>query len=220
MDWGNVFVRSKSTSPDGTVTAIEMEANLDGDFKKTEKKVTWLASTPERQMIEVSLLDFDYLITKKKLDEEDKFEDFVTPESEFRSSAMADANIADLAEGAQIQFERKGYYVLDKINGKDGKREFIHIPDGKAASSASKAKPDETPEARKAAAANARAKKTKKNEEEGNGATQGGDKAFPELVETDTKISMYHVNRINEDLETPAKSELTYRVAARLSGSF
>ncbi|EPQ27997.1 uncharacterized protein PFL1_04324 [Pseudozyma flocculosa PF-1] len=159
MDWGNVFVRSKKVGADGLIESMDMDANLGGDFKKTKKKVTWLAQSATRPFVEVSLLDFDYLITKKKLEEDDKFEDFITPQSEFRTEAVAAFNVSELAEGAQIQFERKGYYVLDKVQGKDGKREFIKIPDGRQASSASKAAPDEDTEKKKAAAAAARAEK-------------------------------------------------------------
>ncbi|PWY96980.1 putative GUS1-Glutamyl-tRNA synthetase [Testicularia cyperi] len=159
MDWGNVIIKSKVTDAAGNVSSIEAVANLDGDFKKTKKKVTWLASSEARQLTPVSLLDFDYLITKKKLEEEDNFADFVTPNSEFRVEAVADHNVATLTEGTAIQFERKGYYILDKKAGKDGKPEFIKIPDGRAASSASKVAPDADTEAKKAAAAAARAEK-------------------------------------------------------------
>ena len=161
MDWGNVIIDSKTTDAAGNVLSIEATANLSGDFKKTKKKVTWLAPSVEsaEQLVEVNLLDFDYLITKKKLEEEDNFADFVTPNSEFRTIALGDHNVAALAEGAAIQFERKGYYILDKKVGKDGKPDFIHIPDGKAATSASKVAPDADTEAKKAAAAKARAEK-------------------------------------------------------------
>ncbi len=132
MDWGNVIIDTKETDAAGNVLSIEATANLDGDFKKTKKKVTWLApSTAEQSLVEVDLLDFDYLITKKKLEEEDNFADFVTPNSDFRTVALADHNVASLNEGVAIQFERKGYYILDKKVGKDGKAEFIRIPDGK-----------------------------------------------------------------------------------------
>ncbi|SJX65384.1 probable GUS1-Glutamyl-tRNA synthetase [Sporisorium reilianum f. sp. reilianum] len=162
MDWGNVIVDSKQTDAAGNVLSIEATANLDGDFKKTKKKVTWLApsaAADDHALVEVNLLDFDYLITKKKLEEEDNFADFVTPNSEFRAVALADHNVAALPQGAAIQFERKGYYILDRSAGKDGKPEFIKIPDGKAATSASKVAPDADTEAKKAAAAKARAEK-------------------------------------------------------------
>src|SRR5260221_608917 len=43
MDWGNAIVRSKDVDSSGTITALVMELHLEGDFKKTTKKITWLA---------------------------------------------------------------------------------------------------------------------------------------------------------------------------------
>ncbi len=144
MDWGNAIVRSKTVSASGEVTGIEMELYLEGDFKKTKKKITWLAQPSETYpLVDVTLLDYDYLITKKKLEEEDKVEDFVTPVTEFKEEAIADANVLDLQKGDIMQFERKGYYILDAIvpgaEDKQRRLEFIRIPDGRAASLASKA---------------------------------------------------------------------------------
>ncbi|KAH0830681.1 ribosomal protein L25/Gln-tRNA synthetase [Lanmaoa asiatica] len=139
MDWGNAFVRSKMIGKDGEVTSLVMELNLGGDFRKTKKKITWLAQpTDAHPVIEVTLLDYDYLITKKKLEEEDDVKDFVPPVTEFREEALADANVKTLKAGDIIQFERKGYYIFDGRTG-DGKLEFIRIPDGRAASLVSKA---------------------------------------------------------------------------------
>lgn len=138
MDWGNAIVRSKTVDATGQVTAIEMDLNLDGDFRKTKKKITWLASpTSAHPLVSVVLLDYDYLITKKKLEENDDVADFVTPVTEFREAALADANVCDLKKGDILQFERKGYFVYD--GEADGVKEFILIPDGRAASIASKA---------------------------------------------------------------------------------
>jgi len=148
MDWGNAIVRSKAVDANGAVTAIEMDLNLEGDFRKTKKKITWLAQpTAEHPLVDVTLLDYDYLIRKKKLEENDELEDFVSPVTEFRSEAYADANVKELKKGDIIQFERKGYYIFDGTAGEgDGLRlEFIRIPDGKQASLASKHVPSETP---------------------------------------------------------------------------
>lgn len=144
MDWGNAIVTSKTLDASGKVTSIEMQLHLEGDFKKTKKKITWLAQpTTEQPLIPVTLLDYDYLITKKKLEEDDDVKDFTTPVSEFRLSALADANVKDLKKGDYLQFERKGYFVFDG-EGADGKLEFILIPDGKASGLASKAAPTAT----------------------------------------------------------------------------
>ena len=148
MDWGNAIVRSKTTDASGKITQITMDLHLEGDFRKTKKKITWLsAPTDAHLLVESTLLDYDYLITKKKLEEDDDVKDFVTPVSEFRDEALADANVRDLHKGDIIQFERKGYYIFDGVAA-DGRHEFIHIPDGRAASIASKA--GAAPEASKA----------------------------------------------------------------------
>lgn len=139
MDWGNAFVRSKQIDASGVITSIEVDLHLEGDFKKTKKKITWLAeSTDTNPLVPVTLLDYDYLITKKKLEENDDVAQFTTPVTEFREAAVADANVRDLKPKDIMQFERKGYFVFDG-EGSDGRLEFIKIPDGKAANLASKA---------------------------------------------------------------------------------
>lgn len=214
MDWGNVIVRKKIVE-NGIVTSLELEANFDGDFKATKKKVTWLAApTATRHLTPVMLLDFDYLITKKKLEEEDNFTDFLTPQTRFETLALADANVATLQEGDRIQFERNGYYILDKVQGADGRREFIKIPDGRAASSASKAAPDENPAEKKAAAAAARAQKAAQKEEKKKQKAQGGQGAqskaadpVEQLIEDGTKkINMYAAPPVQQPVDMPVKS--------------
>lgn len=125
------------------ITAVSMELHLEGDFKKTTKKITWLAQpTAAHPLIDATLIDYDYLITKKKLEENDDLKDFATPVTEFREAALADANVRELKRGDIIQFERRGYYICDGVveEGKQEKTwEFIRIPDGRAAGLASKA---------------------------------------------------------------------------------
>ncbi|WLF81239.1 glutamate--tRNA ligase [Lodderomyces elongisporus] len=131
MDWGNVIVSKVNKSGD-IVESIEANLHLEGDFRKTSKKLTWLADSKDK--IDVDLVDFDHLITKDKLDEEDNFEDFLTPETEFHTKAIADANVATLQAGDIIQFERKGYYRVD-VPYKEGQPAVLFtIPDGKAVS--------------------------------------------------------------------------------------
>jgi glutamyl-tRNA synthetase len=109
MDWGNAIVRKISgLSP---IESLEMELNLDGDFKKT----------------------------KKKIEEDDDVKDYITPNTEFRTEAVGDHNIKSLKKGDIIQFERKGYYIVDSAYGEKETVECILIPDGKASSVASKA---------------------------------------------------------------------------------
>jgi ubiquitin len=44
MDWGNAYIRDIETKSDGTILSIKAQIHLEGDFKKTEKKVTWVAN--------------------------------------------------------------------------------------------------------------------------------------------------------------------------------
>ncbi|KAI9480711.1 MAG: tRNA synthetases class I, catalytic domain-containing protein [Benjaminiella poitrasii] len=136
MDWGNMFVR-KIVKKGDEVTSVDLEAHLEGDFKKTKKKLTWL--TADEDVIEILLLDYDYLITKKKVEDGDDVKDLVTPVSEFKYAAIADGNTKNLKVGDIIQFERKGYFILDALATASEPAHFIRIPDGKAASMASKA---------------------------------------------------------------------------------
>jgi glutamyl-tRNA synthetase len=144
MDWGNAIVTSKGSNPtSGAITALTMTLHLEGDFKKTKKKITWLSTSPPTSvpLVDIELIDYDYLITKKKLEEGDNVDEFLTPVTEFRTAAFADGNVLGLENGDVIQFERKGYFILDAVKDSDGgkKLEFVSIPDGRAAGVASKA---------------------------------------------------------------------------------
>ena len=141
MDWGNAYILKSPTSS-APITKLDVQLHLDGDFKKTSKKVHWLAICPTAPLVEVVLKDYDYLITKKKIEEEDDWVDFINLETEFREEAFADANVRELKQGDIIQFERKGFYICDKsLSEQGGVMEFISIPDGKSASVSLKAKP-------------------------------------------------------------------------------
>lgn len=130
MGWGNAFV-AKIVRPDpaGDVSGLELKLHLEGDFKKTEKKVTWLAK--DQPLVDVELVDFDYLITKDKIEEEEDFREFVNKDTVFRELAVADCNIADVRADDILQFERKGYYRCDEPAADGKPAVFFCIPTGK-----------------------------------------------------------------------------------------
>ncbi|PHH72135.1 hypothetical protein CDD80_4751 [Ophiocordyceps camponoti-rufipedis] len=88
MGWGNALVRDISGST--PITDMTLELNLKGDFKATDKKVTWL-SAQGLDLVPAELWDFDYLITKDKLEEDDNVEDFLNPVTETMEEAWCDA---------------------------------------------------------------------------------------------------------------------------------
>ena len=79
----------------------------------------------------MELVEFDYLITKDKLEEDDNYEDFLNPTTEIRTEAVADCNVADLKVDDIIQFDRKGYFRVDKAFQHGQPAIFFQIPTGK-----------------------------------------------------------------------------------------
>lgn len=134
MSWGNAYVRSISHSLNplnrSTVTELELDLHLQGDVKTTKQKITW-SSTKGQELIPVELIDYDFLITKDVIEDGDNLDDFLNPNSETKVEALADSNVADLKADDIIQFERKGYYRLDKAFQHGKPAVFFSIPTGK-----------------------------------------------------------------------------------------
>ncbi|CAK40405.1 probable glutamate--tRNA ligase, cytoplasmic [Aspergillus awamori] len=129
MAWGNAIVRKIEKDSAGVVQSLELDLHLEGDFKKTEKKVTWLSA--DQELVPVELVDFDYLLNKDSLQEDDALEDVLNKNTEFREDAVADCNVAELREGDIIQFERKGYFRCDRPYAPGKPAVLFNIPTGK-----------------------------------------------------------------------------------------
>jgi hypothetical protein len=67
MDWGNMIIK-KVVKENDKIVLVEAILNLDGDFKKTKQKLTWLSADAEKT--DIIAHDYDFLITKKKLETE------------------------------------------------------------------------------------------------------------------------------------------------------
>ncbi|KAH8688865.1 glutamyl-tRNA synthetase [Talaromyces proteolyticus] len=131
MNWGNAVVSNISTEPTtGKVTALDLQLHLQGDPKKTEKKITWLATTPSN-LVPVELVNFDYLLTRDKIEKGEEVTDFLNAQTEFRTEAWADCNVVNLAENDIIQFDRVGYFRLDRAFHDGQPAIFFNIPTGK-----------------------------------------------------------------------------------------
>ncbi|CAG8909469.1 unnamed protein product [Penicillium egyptiacum] len=131
MNWGNAIVRKISTDGStGKVTHLELELHMAGDVKKTEKKVTWL-STEGQTLVPVELVGFDYLLKKDSLSKDDILEDVLNFNTEFRVSGLADCNISEANVGDILQFDRKGFYRVDRVPAPGVPGVFFNIPTGK-----------------------------------------------------------------------------------------
>jgi len=129
MDWGNAIVSQVVKNDSGKVSEIKGRLHLEGDYKKTKKKLTWLAAI--EGLIPISLITFGHLITKEKLEEDDVIDDFVN--QNFRSEVLGvgDSNLKKLNKGERLQLERRGYFICDKVYSTDSPLVLINIPDGK-----------------------------------------------------------------------------------------
>lgn len=90
MDWGNCIVRKIHTdAATGAVTGIDADLHLAGDFKTTRLKLTWLAQVEE--LVELQLCEFDHLINKKKVEEDDDFMTVVNDYTRYDKVAYGEA---------------------------------------------------------------------------------------------------------------------------------
>jgi glutamyl-tRNA synthetase len=106
MDIGNVVV--DAIDKEGkTITA---HSNLSGSVKNT-KKLTWL---PTCDTLPCTIVEFDHLITVKKLDEKMDFEKAVNPITKAETEMIGDPNLRTLARGDKLQLERRGYFIVEQ----------------------------------------------------------------------------------------------------------
>ena len=78
-------------------------------------------------------MEFDFLVTKAKLEEGDNFKNFLTPVTRAEMKALGDHEMRNLQVGDILQLERRGYFRVDQIYlSEDKPLVLFMIPDGKA----------------------------------------------------------------------------------------
>jgi len=145
LRWGVVKITSK-TVDDHDKIQLEGELVADGNYKSCKLKLSWIAIRNLSEDIGVVgnhfhdtdicpavLTEFDHLVTKEKLEEGDKFEDYVNPTTLATTNVIGDINLKSLKEGDVIQLERRGFYRVDQpYRGSYEKPIILYmIPDGK-----------------------------------------------------------------------------------------
>mmetsp|Transcript_12588 Transcript_12588/g.14656 ORF Transcript_12588/g.14656 Transcript_12588/m.14656 type:complete len:902 (-) Transcript_12588:42-2747(-) len=126
MRWGVIKITKVEGGLEGVVVP-------DGNFKTTKRKLSWIANVPNQ--LPVELYEFDNLISKEKLDEDDNFEDFINPNTIATTIVVGDFGLRNLQKGDIIQLERRGYFRVDQPHTSDDKGLVLFmIPDGKSKS--------------------------------------------------------------------------------------
>ncbi|RHY27363.1 hypothetical protein DYB25_004518 [Aphanomyces astaci] len=127
--FGNITITAIHKSKDGEILSVDAQNHPEGDFKTTKLKITWLAHD---DVVPATLVEFDHLISKPKLEESDNFQDHLTPVTRAEMRAIGDHGLRNLKTGDVIQLERRGYFRVDQpFLSKDRPLVLFMIPDGK-----------------------------------------------------------------------------------------
>ena len=130
MGWGNCIILG--IERDGPrIVGLSAELHLDGDFKKTKLKVCWLPVLPSWPSIQLNTFEFDHLINKKKIEEDDSVERCITPQSKVFSAAIGEENLLQCPVGSFLQLQRRGYYRVDAVNLEARSMDLFFVPDGR-----------------------------------------------------------------------------------------
>lgn len=94
MKWGNATITRRVQSGD----SFELFATVDEqdkDFKGTVK-LTWICNDPATTF-EIKMVEFDHLITKPKVEEEDDIEKIFNKNSRFEEIGIAEGIVKTLS---------------------------------------------------------------------------------------------------------------------------
>lgn len=97
MKWGNATITRREIVGD----TFELFATVDEDGKdfKGTVKLTWITNDPATTC-EVKMVEFDHLINKAKIEEEDDIEAIFNRNSRFEDIGIAEGIVKTLSKGS------------------------------------------------------------------------------------------------------------------------
>merc|ERR1719379_146505 len=104
LHWGNAYVDKIKKDKDGKPIELTGHLNLSGNVKDTKKKVHWVPKVP--QLTPCVLQEFDHLVTKPKLEDDDDLVAIINPCSKYETAALGDPLLKTLKKGDMLQLER------------------------------------------------------------------------------------------------------------------
>lgn len=148
LHWGNAYVDKVTRDKSGKVTELVGRLNLEGNVKDTKKKIHWVPKL-EEQVTHLILREFDHLVTKPKMEDDDDLNVIINPQSVVDTKAIGDPLVKGLPKGTMMQLERRGYFIVDRPAFQPGQgvspsepMVLVKIPDGKSKDMGMKSKVD------------------------------------------------------------------------------
>ena len=132
--WGVVEVTAvERDAASGAVTGLAGLRLPDASVKKIKQKFNWVADTAD--VLTATVAEYDHLITKPKLEEGEKMEDFLKEPNYGTMPVLAEPALRRAKEGDIVQLVRRGFFRVDKPWVSDEETcELVLIPDGKSKS--------------------------------------------------------------------------------------
>ena len=97
------------------------------DGRKVKGTIHWVSAT-HALPCRVRLYDRLFLVENPEADKETNFKQHLNPHSRvIIERAMAEPSLADIAPGAQVQFERQGFFCADSVDSRPGQPVFNRI---------------------------------------------------------------------------------------------
>lgn len=105
---------------------LESRGGTSPDGRVVRGTIHWVSA---KHAVELPVRLYDRLFTEEDplADAEKDFLEFLNPDSLVNATVLAEPAVAELAPGAQIQFERMGYFCADAIESKQGAPIFNRI---------------------------------------------------------------------------------------------
>lgn len=137
MQWGNAIIDKIHRDSTGAVTEVEGRSNVEGDVKSTDLKICFVAKAADT--VAVDMVDFDFLINKAKMEEEDELEDCLTSNDHPTRTCtrmIGEPALRAVAQDQIVQIMRRGMTRCDRPLPATGDvaaaaLQLFVIPDGK-----------------------------------------------------------------------------------------
>ena len=122
------IIKGESVVKDSEGSITEIHCTYDPDSKsgsgseasmrKVKGTIHWVSVA---HAVEATVHNYDRLFSDESPDQhkEASFLDFINPSSLHSQKAMVEPSLSSLAKGERVQFQRLGYYVVDKSSSED-----------------------------------------------------------------------------------------------------